>query len=124
MRVVDTSAWIEWLIDSKTAGKFAAEIPRRDAFIVPTIVQFELQKWLDREASAQRAEEVIALTSKCVVIPLGTTISIRAAIISTQYKLSATDAIIYATAQQHGADVLTCDAHFEGLPGVIYISKS
>ncbi len=30
------------------------------------------------------------------------------------------DAIIYATAQESNAELLTCDAHFEGLPGVIY----
>ncbi len=33
------------------------------------------------------------------------------------------DAIVYATALAHGAELLTCDAHFEGLANVIYIRK-
>ena len=33
------------------------------------------------------------------------------------------DAIIYATARAQGADLLTCDRHFEGLPGVRFFAK-
>jgi len=32
------------------------------------------------------------------------------------------DAIIYATAQQHEARLITSDAHFEGLPRVEYVA--
>jgi predicted nucleic acid-binding protein len=38
-------------------------------------------------------------------------------------KLASADAIMLATARRHEADVLTCDAHFEGLPGVRYYRK-
>jgi predicted nucleic acid-binding protein len=31
---------------------------------------------------------------------------------------------VYATARAHGADLLTCDAHFASLPGVTVIAKS
>jgi predicted nucleic acid-binding protein len=34
------------------------------------------------------------------------------------------DAIIYATAILHAADLLTCDAHFASLPGVVYLAKT
>jgi predicted nucleic acid-binding protein len=40
-----------------------------------------------------------------------------------QHKLATADAIIYATARAHDADVLTCDRHFQGLSGVQYIAK-
>lgn len=30
-----------------------------------------------------------------------------------KYRLATADAIVYATALQHGAELLTCDAHFE-----------
>jgi len=33
------------------------------------------------------------------------------------------DAIIYATAIDNGADLLTCDAHFAKLPRVVYFAK-
>lgn len=124
MRVVDTSAWIEWFLDSPTGKLVGPQVPPRDQFVVPTIVQFELAKWLRREISDQQADEVIALTDKCVVVVLSTSTAIRAAYVAQAHKLSAADAIIYATAQNHDAELLTCDAHFEGLPGVVYIAKN
>ncbi|CAM5391449.1 PIN domain-containing protein [Rhodanobacter lindaniclasticus] len=41
-----------------------------------------------------------------------------------QHKLATADAIVYATALEHDADLLTCDAHFEKLPGVVFFRKS
>jgi predicted nucleic acid-binding protein len=41
-----------------------------------------------------------------------------------QHKLATADAIVYATAQGHGAELLTCDAHFAMLPAVLYYSKA
>ncbi|HWZ48440.1 MAG TPA: PIN domain-containing protein [Herbaspirillum sp.] len=38
--------------------------------------------------------------------------------------MATADAIVYATARQQGADLLTCDAHFQGLPGVRLYPKS
>ena len=36
----------------------------------------------------------------------------------------AADAIIFATARARGAKLLTCDAHFDGLPGVDFVPKT
>jgi predicted nucleic acid-binding protein len=123
MRLVDTSAWIEWLIDSETGKAVEAALPQPDRWLVPTIVQLELAKWLTREAGEDKADQAIAFTQKCVVAPLDTRLALAAAEVSAREKLATADAIIYATAQAHDADVLTCDAHFEGLPGVSLIVK-
>lgn len=45
MRLVDTSAWIEWLTGA-TGERLAALIPTRDEWLVPTINQLELSKWM------------------------------------------------------------------------------
>jgi predicted nucleic acid-binding protein len=124
MRVVDTSAWIEWLIASPLAQTLSKELPAQDEWIVPTIVQLELSKWLVREVGEDEADRVIAYTQKCVVAPLDTQVALLAADLHRQYKLATADAIVYATAQQHGADLLTCDMHFENLPGVVLLRKS
>lgn len=123
MRVVDTSAWIEWLAGSSLQARLAQEIPERDQCVVPTIVQLELAKWLIRESGEDAADQMIAYTQKCVVAPLDTRIALRAADLHRQYKLATADAVVYATAQEFGADLLTCDAHFENLPGVVLIKK-
>ena len=124
MLVVDTSAWIEWLVGSPLGKKLGKEIPDKSECIVPTLVQLELSKWLVRELGDEQADQVIAYTQKCVVIPMDTRIALLAAEMHRQYKLATADAIVYATAQEHGANVLTCDAHFEKLPRVAYFRKS
>jgi predicted nucleic acid-binding protein len=123
MRLVDTSAWIEWLVASPTGLSLSDLIPDRTDWLVPTIVQLELAKWLSRELGEDRADQVIAFTQKCIVAPLDTRIALSAADVSARLKLATADAIVYATALAHGADVLTCDAHFDGLPHVKYIDK-
>ena len=124
MRVVDTSVWIEWLIGSALGRRLAKEIPDRAECIVPTIVQLELSKWLLRESGEDRADQVIAYTQKCIVVPLDTHIALMAAELHRQHKLATADAIVYATAQANGAELLTCDAHFAKLPEVVYFRKS
>jgi predicted nucleic acid-binding protein len=123
MRVIDTSAWIEYLRDSAPGRKFASEIPRRNECIVPTIVQMELAKWLAREVGEILAEPVLAFTMECQVVPLDTAIALLAAEIGRERRLATADAIIYATALAHDAELVTCDAHFKDLPGVIYFAK-
>ena len=122
MRVVDTSAWIEWMLDSATGAAIRQHIPQRDQFVVPTIVQHELSKWLLREAP-ERADEILSVTQRCVVLTLTTEIALHSAEIGIAHRLPTVDAIIYATALALNGDLVTCDAHFEGLPNVIYVPK-
>ncbi len=123
-RVVDTSAWIEWLAGSALGRKLGKQFPGKAQCIVPTIVQLELSKWLVRETGENEADQVIAYTQQCVVVPLDTTIALLAADLHRMHKLATADAIVYATALHTGADLLTCDAHFEGLPDVAFFPKS
>lgn len=121
--VVDTSAWIEWLADTTLGQRLGKQLPDKPQCIVPTIVQLELSKWLMREVGEDQADLVIAYTLKCVVVPLDTAIALLAADLHREYKLATADAIVYATARRQGASLLTCDAHFEGLPGVALFAK-
>ena len=123
MRVVDTSAWIEALTGSRAGTKVRAELPDLDLWLVPTIVLFELIKWVTRVLGEEATEEIAAYADTCVVVDLDTDIALAAADIGARNKLATGDAIVYATAQAYGADVLTCDRHFEDLPGVHYIPK-
>jgi len=124
LRVVDTSAWIEWLVASSIGKKLANEFPDKALCIVPTIVQLELSKWLWRELGEAQADQVMAYTLKCRVEPLDSATALLAADLHRRYKLATADAIVYATAVQHGAELLTCDAHFKGLPGAVLFPKA
>ena len=117
--VVDTSAWIEWLMDSPLGRKMERRIPDQTMCIVPTIVQLELSKWLTREVGEDQADEMIAYTQECRVVALDTSLALLAADMHRRFKLATADAIVYATAVSQSAELLTCDAHFDGLPGVL-----
>jgi len=120
MRVIDTSAWIEFLLDSETGKMVAPEMPRRD----DCIVQLELAKWLAREASQELRRAVLPDASNGVVVPLDTDLALQATEIFRNRRLATADAIIYATAQAYYAERLTCDAHFKDLPGVLYFPRA
>ena len=124
LRVVDTSAWIEWLTGSALGKKLGKQFPDKSQCIVPTIVQLELAKWLMREAGEEQADQMIAYTQKCIVVSLDTHLALLAADLHRAHRLATTDAIVYATARQQGAELLTCDAHFDGLPDVALFAKT
>jgi hypothetical protein len=67
--------------------------------------------------------EVIALTEQGRVIPLTTRLSLYAADMALQHRLSFTDAIIYASSRQFDVPLITADDHFKDLPEVIFFSK-
>lgn len=123
MHLVDTSAWIEWLTGSPTGEKLAEQLPDQADWLVPTMVQLELAKWLNREVGEDKADQVIAFTQVCRVVPLDTEIALAAAEVCRVHKLATADAIIFATARAHHAVLLTCDRHFDGLPGITLLEK-
>ncbi|MGB8842281.1 MAG: type II toxin-antitoxin system VapC family toxin [Aliidongia sp.] len=85
---------------------------------------FRASGWLTREIGEDKADQVIALTRTCIVADLDREIALSAAHIGVSRKLATADAIVYATAMAHGADLLTCDRHFDGLPGIRFLPKS
>lgn len=123
MVLVDTSAWIEWLIGSPTGEAVEGRLPEQVDWLVPTMVQLELAKWLTRELGEDKADQVIAFTQVCRVVTLDTEIALAAAEACRAHGLATADAIIFATAQANGATLMTCDRHFDGLPGVTFIKK-
>ncbi|HLX97975.1 MAG TPA: type II toxin-antitoxin system VapC family toxin [Roseiarcus sp.] len=123
MRVVDTSVWIEWIVGSVLGETLALELPSNDQWIVPTIVQYELSRWIAREMSEAAAARAIAFSKELVVAPLTTDIATQAAAYAKLHGLATADAIIFATAKDARADLLTCDAHFAKLPSVTYFKK-
>jgi len=61
---------------------------------------------------------------KCQVVPLDTAAALLATDLHRQHKLATADAIVCATTLRQGAELLTCDAHFKGLPSVVWFQKT
>ncbi|MEN8221483.1 MAG: type II toxin-antitoxin system VapC family toxin [Pseudomonadota bacterium] len=97
--LIDTCGWIEWFMDDVLADQFSPYFQQLSNIIVPTIVQYELYKWVCRERDIDVAQALIELTKLGKVIMLDTDLALLAAKLATQYRLSVADALIYATAQ-------------------------
>ena len=106
------------------AARMKNVFPPQALCVVPTIVQLELAKWLAREVDEDRADQVLAYTMKCIVVPLDTPTALLTAELHRQHRLATADAVVYATARAMKAELLTCDARFEHLPGVVLFAKS
>jgi len=112
---------------TSSTGSSVSPLSRDRAVRRPAVQQRRcrpLSKWLVRELGEEQADPVIAFTQKCVVVPLDTTIALLAAQLHRDHKLATADAIVYATARHLGAELLTCDAHFRGLPDVALFPRT
>ena len=121
--LIDTCGWIEWLTNGVLVDKFTPYFKQPSNIIVPTVLQYELYKWVCREKNEMEAQSIITISKQSKVIPLDTSLALLAAKLASQYKLSVADALIYATAQRNEAELITSDNHFFNLPGVCYFSK-
>lgn len=122
--LIDTCGWIEWLTEGRLVKSFAAYFKDVEKLLVPTLVQYELYKWICRERNSAMALEIIGITASATVAPLETSLSLYAADVSKEYGLAMTDAIVYATSIKHNALLVTCDQHFKGLPQVEFFAKA
>jgi len=121
--LIDTCGWIEWLTDGVLAEQFKPYFQQLPKIIIPTILQYELYKWICREQNTDTAQTLIELTKQGKIIVLDTDLALLAARLANQYQLSVADALIYATAQQEQVELITSDNHFANLPNVCYFSK-
>jgi len=121
--LVDTCGWIEWLTNGKLVSSFEPYFKHLATLAVPTLVQYELYKWVCREKNPTFALEIIGITEGGLVVPLDTSLALYAADISKEYNLAMADAIIYATSRNKDALLVTSDKHFKHLPHVKYFEK-
>ena len=124
MKLVDTCIWIEVTSDPATGQDYKRMLNEPHKLMASTMVVYELRKWLARHMESEAADEQMALVLTARVFEPTSTIALQAAELSRVHKLQAMDAFIYGTAVAHGAQLVTCDAHFEGLPQVDCTSKS
>ena len=123
MILVDTCGWIEWLADGALAEKFQPFLEDTETLLVPTVVQFELYKWLERNRGEEAAMKAIARTTRSQVVDLHTPTALLAAELSRDHGLSVADAVIYASARGHKAELVTSDDNFEDLHGVMHFPR-
>ena len=123
MNVPDSSAWIEYFQGSPLKATFRRIVQDITTLIVPSIVIYEVHKWMLLDVGEDAAMTAKAIMLRGKVILLDPSLAVDASRLSIKHKLPMADAIIYATTLANAAELWTTDSHFEGLPNVRYFEK-
>ena len=118
MNVVDSSGWIEYLLDTPQADLFASALERRQQLLVPVIALYEVHKVLSRKLPAEVLLSCLNVMRLGRVLDLTDARAIAAADIAVLHRLAMADAVMYSMAIEHKATFWTQDVDFHGLPGV------
>jgi toxin FitB len=118
--VLDSSCWLEFLMDTPRAALFADILEDADALLVPVVTVYEVIKKIVRELGDDIASSSLVLMQRSTIVNVDLALATQA----MRNALPLADSLIYATAQMYGATLWTQDQHFEGLPGVRYFQKS
>ncbi len=123
MNLVDSSAWLEYFADGPNTKHFAPVVKIPDQLVVPSVTLYEVCKVVLRESDENNALQACAAMQKGQVIPLDAKLAMAASKLSLLHRLPMADAVILATAREHGAILWTQDAHFREIAGVRYYPK-
>lgn len=97
MKVVDSSGWFEFLTDGSLARPYARFLRDLDQVLTPSIVLFEVYKWIKRERTEEEALIAVAQIEKTHVVPLTSTVALTAADLGLEHGLAMADSIVYST---------------------------
>ena len=121
MILVDSSGWIEYLAARPKADLFAPYIEGSEPLLSSVIQIYEIYKLVRRDLSEERAIEAVSALRRTTIEPLLDSLALEAADIALEHGLAMADAIIFATASRHDAQIVTGDVDFDGLPRVTLI---
>ena len=124
MILVDSSGWIEFFTEGPNARRYGRYLEKASDLVTPSIVLYEVYKLIKRERTEEEALLAAAQIQKTRVVPLSDSLALAAADVSLERRLAMADAIVYATAQAEGAELVTGDRDLRGLPGVTYLPKT
>ena len=120
-KFIDSSVWLEYLLN----GKFKSIIESDESLMISSLSLFEIKKKLlmSKRNKQKIVESIAHIKEGTMIVNVTPLITEQAADISMIHKLAAVDAIIYTSALQQGAPLLTCDSDFRGLSNVEILSS-
>lgn len=124
MNLLDSSAWIEFFQDGPNAETYAPIAVDRGNLLVPTIVLYEVFKFVLRVKGEADAHNIAAALRQGRSVAIDETLALTAAKLAPRHRLAMADSLIYAAALTHGATLWTQDDDFAAIPGVRYFPKS
>jgi predicted nucleic acid-binding protein len=121
--VIDSSGWVEFFTDGPLADEYAKRLRNLTSVLTPVIVLYEVYKRLKRDLSEEDGLVAVSAMQRTRVVAVTQPLALLAADLSLEHGLAMADAMVLATADAHGAELVTSDRDFEGIPGVTYLPK-
>jgi len=119
--LMDSSGWIEFFTGGPLAHRYSTYLTPAHEIVTPTIVLYEVYKKIKRERGEETAVLLAGRISATQIIPLTESVALLAADLSLQHGLAMADAIVYATARDQEAQLVTGDADLKDLPDVVHV---
>lgn len=120
---IDSYGWIERFTEGPKASEYNKVIDsaRPGELVTSTIVLYEVYKKVKKLKGEETALEAVAALNQTKVVTVDQTLSLEAADYSLDHGLHMADALVYATARHHSAELFTSDDDLKGLANVIFI---
>jgi toxin FitB len=123
LALVDSCGWLEYVSGGANASFFEAALQDTPRLIVPALCLYEVGKRMLITQGEAAALEVLEMMQKSRVVQLDATNLLAAAKASATHQLAMADAIIWQTAQLHGAALYTQDSGLQNMQGVVFKAK-
>ena len=121
-RLVDSCGWLELFTGGALAAVYEKELslpPER--IVVPAVALHEVYKFVLRKGGEEAALRCAARLTECRIVDLDQTLALESADLCLRHGLAMADAMVLATAHREGAELVTSDRAFEGIPGVRFL---
>ena len=130
--MIDTYAWVEYLLGSKAGAKARTYIEGGRG-LTPSIALSELRRWYLKEIEAGRRSQhemqahFIYIQSITDIVPLDASLALQAG--ETDFLMKKrikvwpfADSVIYTVAKSRSAQLVSGDPHFETLENTVFIA--
>jgi predicted nucleic acid-binding protein len=120
---VDSYGWIERFTNGPKADLYNAVIEKAapSEIVTSAIVLYEVYRKVKQTVNEQSALEAVAAIGQTLIVPIDQSLSLEAADYSLMFGLHMADAIVYATARHHDAELYTSDEDLKGIKGVVFL---
>jgi uncharacterized protein len=122
--MVDSCGWLEFFLGDRNRAFFEPVLADTQHLLLPPLVVYEVCRRIHTLYDASAAERAFRAMSTVPIAQLDANGMFAASLASQRHKLHMADAIIWQTAQAHGATLYTQDAALQGLPGVAYQART
>jgi len=120
---IDSYGWIERFASGPKQAQYNRVIDSvaPGQILTSAVTVYEVYKKAKAMRGEHAALEDVAALGHTLVVPVDQEIALSAADYSLEHGLHFSDAMIYATARRHHAELYTSDAGLRHLPGVRFV---